>query len=758
MKKQTNLTFKTHVLRRALYLFLLLAVCVIPFALAQSRGSGSKRSTAPQGTCPTPWQFVADMPLDLFGAAGASDGTFFYSAGGYSFSTSTTLAVFNRYDPVANTWTPLPEMPQAAIMTSAVYYPPTNKIYVFGGQDSADGTNYDITRIYDIASNSWTTGAPMPDVHSFAASGYSPATGKVYILSGYNTGFVDSAQPNTWEYDPATDTWTDLTATAPFPHPAGGFAFGVINGKLYVAGGRDAADILINLIWEYDPVANTYTSKANMPPVSPNAPGSAVALDALFVFGGGNPFIAAARSTTQKGAAHSNEDGFVRRAFNPAALKGEPRLPGTASYAYVYDPATDTWRNYTHMNERRSFPAGGFIANSNKVIVSGGFDITELITYASAEVTDACVPPLPPPCLEGLTPWSFVASYPAGALESPAIASDGTFLYSAGGFLVPVGGTTDLHYRYDPVTDTWTPKASLPEPRALTPGVFAPNVNKFYVFGGADGSLFIRDTTYIYDPIADNWSTGTPMPEKRYRANIAYNNGKIYVIGGLDAVTFTEQAQTWEYDPVADAWNTSLASIPEPMAGSGTAVEGQYIHLMGSLGNDSGTTLHYRYDVVADTWDTRAALPANNYHPAAATLSGKIYLIGGGDPFASGIGPRAALNGLAPRDGRRPLAAYTEVRVYDPVTDSWTNSQALNIQRSYPDAAAVGNSLIVVGGGDGGIGTDTDTVEKANACGGGTPTPSPTATVTPTATPTPTNTPRVTPRPRPTPHPRPTPR
>ena len=57
--------------------------------------------------------------------------------------------------------------------------------------------NYNITRIYDIATNTWTTGANMPDVHSFAAGGYIPATGKIYIISGYNTGQGTSAQPNT---------------------------------------------------------------------------------------------------------------------------------------------------------------------------------------------------------------------------------------------------------------------------------------------------------------------------------------------------------------------------------------------------------------------------------------------------------------------------------------------------------------------------------------------------------------------------------
>ena len=166
------------------------------------------------------------MPTDLYGAAGASNGTFFYAAGGYSFSSGTTLAVVNRFDPVANTWTPMMNMPQAAIMGCAAYYPTTNKIYVFGGEDAVSGVNYNITRIYDIASNTWTTGTNMPDVRSFSACGYVPATGKIYLISGYNTGQVTSAQPNTWSYDPVANTWTDLTGTIPFPHPAGGFGFG----------------------------------------------------------------------------------------------------------------------------------------------------------------------------------------------------------------------------------------------------------------------------------------------------------------------------------------------------------------------------------------------------------------------------------------------------------------------------------------------------------------------------------------------------
>ena len=48
MKKQINPTIKAHLIRGAFYLLLLVAVCAIPFALAQR--NTAKRSVAKPGT------------------------------------------------------------------------------------------------------------------------------------------------------------------------------------------------------------------------------------------------------------------------------------------------------------------------------------------------------------------------------------------------------------------------------------------------------------------------------------------------------------------------------------------------------------------------------------------------------------------------------------------------------------------------------------------------------------------------------------
>ena len=110
---------------------------------------------------------VATLPQTLFGPATASDGTYVYAFGGYHFpeAIGSTLDTVYRYDPVANTWTTLAPMPHPALIASAVYYPPTNKIYVFGGANRTPDpiVDYDTTLIYDVATNTWlSNGAPMP--------------------------------------------------------------------------------------------------------------------------------------------------------------------------------------------------------------------------------------------------------------------------------------------------------------------------------------------------------------------------------------------------------------------------------------------------------------------------------------------------------------------------------------------------------------------------------------------------------------------
>ena len=97
-------------------------------------------------------------------------------------------------------------------MASAVYYPTTNKIYVFGGWNGV--TAFTTTRIYDIATNTWTTGPAMPGGRQQMASGYNPGNGKIYLAGGCGTGNIDPAHDDLWEFNPVAGTFTPK---APMP-------------------------------------------------------------------------------------------------------------------------------------------------------------------------------------------------------------------------------------------------------------------------------------------------------------------------------------------------------------------------------------------------------------------------------------------------------------------------------------------------------------------------------------------------------------
>ena len=208
---------------------------------------------------------------------------------------------------------------------------------MFGGDDATTGTVTNATRIYDIASNTWSSGANMPDFRAFMASGY--FNNKIYLVGGYSTGNVSPAFAQVWEYDPVTNTFN--TTRMDMPHTLGGAGSGVLNGHLYVAGGRDDANITLNSLYDYDIAANTWATKASLP-AADNVPGAGVVNGQFWVFGGGNPFL----ETT-----------------------------GASQY---YTPATDTWTAGPSLGVPRSFVAGGAVGG--KLIATGGYNGSTTVT------------------------------------------------------------------------------------------------------------------------------------------------------------------------------------------------------------------------------------------------------------------------------------------------------------------------------------------------------------------------------------------
>ena len=325
----------------------------------------------PTPTCvpvctPGTWMQAGRLPIDLYGAGVDTDGTNIYSAGGYNFPLNGDLATFYRSTDGGMTWGSLASLPVGTILPGFVYAPNVNKLFMFGGASNISGTVYNTTRIYDIATNTWTTGATMPGPRQQMAAGY--YNGKIYVAAGQSSVSQGSDSNTIWEYDPVANTWN--TSRANMPAALGGPGYGIINGHLYVAGGRNMGSANLNTLYDYNIAANTWTQRANLP-AGVNAPGSTVICGKLWVFGGGNPFL----------------DSVAL----PESGKKGVQVPDTANTLQIYDPATNAWSTGPGLNQQRSFPGGTHLGNT--AIAIGGF--TGFTTTDSVEInvtTGGCGP------------------------------------------------------------------------------------------------------------------------------------------------------------------------------------------------------------------------------------------------------------------------------------------------------------------------------------------------------------------------------
>jgi N-acetylneuraminic acid mutarotase len=211
-------------------------------------------------------------------------------------------------------------------------------------------------------------------------------------------------------------------------------------------------------------------------------------------------------------------------------------------------------------------------------------------------------------------------------------------IYAIGGStysgLSPItSGFTGTNEEYDLKTDAWTIKASMPTPRARF--AIAAYQNKIYCIGGTTGyssstGYVLTGITEVYDPETDTWETKASMPTARdtLKANVA--NGKIYLIGGYPGGTLNEV-----YDPETDSWTTK-ASAPTGVSDYASAVVDDEIFVIGVFLNPQ--TRNYDpiteiYDSQSDKWSLGSPPPSSVTDGAAVATTGvmapeRIYVLG----------------------------------------------------------------------------------------------------------------------------------
>jgi hypothetical protein len=193
------------------------------------------------------WTAKAPVPTDLAaqGITGCSDGSLIYLA------YNNFLYVYN---PATDTYTKKASMSSTTmpmLSWSTCSYV-NGKVYIINGYANGNATN--TNRIYDVASNTWSTGAPSPFA-SYGSIRENVVIGnKIYVVQGQRANAEFSSA--VYVYDIPSNTWSEKSFGK---HAADGVAGGVYNGKIYTFGGRQDWTGPYGLLFAsvYDPALDT---------------------------------------------------------------------------------------------------------------------------------------------------------------------------------------------------------------------------------------------------------------------------------------------------------------------------------------------------------------------------------------------------------------------------------------------------------------------------------------------------------------------
>jgi N-acetylneuraminic acid mutarotase len=259
---------------------------------------------------------------------------------------------------------------------------------------------------------------------------------------------------------------------------------------------------------------------------------------------------------------------------------------------------------------------------------------------------------------------------------------------------ITINDTVGTNEEYDPVTDKWTYRKSMPTPRIEF--AIATFENKIYCIGGYLANGLVTGVNEVYDPETNTWETRTPIPTPRVglKANVA--NGRIYFMGGyekklgdlLTTSNITYSTLNEVYNPRNDSWVT-MKPLPTGVSAYVSAVVDNKIYVIGGVSNIAVGTLNQVYDAVADSWNERAVPPPTiAYGVAVAT---------------TGINAPKRIYIFVP-----DWSARTVLRVYDPEREHWSIAAAPSTKRGSYGVAIVNDVVYVIGGGLSSEGTFPD--------------------------------------------------
>lgn len=243
---------------------------------------------------------------------------------------------------------------------------------------------------------------------------------------------------------------------------------------------------------------------------------------------------------------------------------------------YEYDPAANIWELKAELPAGRSNFA--IAAINNKIYVIGGdaFSPKNEVYNPASDKWDTLKPMLTPRQHISCAVADGKIYIAGGLMKFEASSAPSEWSYK---------NITNKNDVYNPLTDTWEEKTPMPTKRH---GAFMASVNgKIYVIGGmgTENDMWKSlSVVEMYDPKTDKWETKTSLPEPRDGFGVTVIDNKIYVIGGFSGAGIVNTV--FIYDPSRNKWNKTT-EFPNLQNGSpGCASIGKKIYIIGGCNKD----------------------------------------------------------------------------------------------------------------------------------------------------------------------------
>ncbi|KAI2627726.1 hypothetical protein GGR54DRAFT_636851 [Hypoxylon sp. NC1633] len=307
----------------------------------------------------------------------------------------------------------------------------------------------------------------------------------------------------------------------------------------------------------------------------------------------------------------------------------------------------------------------------------GGHDALSIVFWALAATSS----PTPAPCLKPNFKWIDLSPVGGGApIQEQCTAATDTHIDLLGGippdannYQAAVPSTTTFE-AYSIEEKIWT--SLTPIPSAFTHanaavvnvkinilgGLNGDGVNKIwhaigvpgdtvYLAGGMErlelfenGTQTSLDIVTAYNTNTGKWTNLPNVPAPRDHVGGAVIGRTFYVVSGRDHGQPNVRNTTWTMNLNAPSktWKAN-AEMPTARGGISMGVIGNYIATFGGEGNPAPNSngVHNEtevYDIKNNVWFKQPAMPHPRHGTVAASLNGRIYVLGGGIIIGAGRG------------------------------------------------------------------------------------------------------------------------